>query len=130
MDFKGRNKVSPEFSMSSMTDIVFLLLIFFMLTSNNVVQDAFDLKLPKASGKAEHKQNISVSITKDNRYYIDKEKVSLRSLAPRLRKELANVRKPTIIIRAEEGVNIEKVTRIMEIAYKNKWGAILAVQPK
>ena len=57
MDFKGRNKVSPEFSMASMTDIVFLLLIFFMLTSTLVTVDALDLVLPKAKGKTEHKQN-------------------------------------------------------------------------
>ncbi|MFT7331688.1 MAG: biopolymer transport protein ExbD, partial [Roseivirga sp.] len=62
MKFKGRNKVSPEFSMSSMTDIVFLLLIFFMLTSN--APNALDMILPSAKGKSTNTQNVSVSIKK------------------------------------------------------------------
>ncbi|MCB0375883.1 MAG: biopolymer transporter ExbD, partial [Sinomicrobium sp.] len=56
MKLKGRNKVSPEFSMSSMTDIVFLLLIFFMLTSN--IPNALDLLLPKAKGKSTNTQHL------------------------------------------------------------------------
>jgi biopolymer transport protein ExbD len=60
MKLKGRNKISPEFSMSSMTDIVFLLLIFFLLTSNS--PNALDLILPKAKGKTTNTQQVSVSI--------------------------------------------------------------------
>ncbi|MFO7673908.1 MAG: biopolymer transporter ExbD, partial [Lutibacter sp.] len=55
MDIRGRNKISPEFSMSSMTDIVFLLLIFFMITSTLVTTSALDILLPKASGITENK---------------------------------------------------------------------------
>ena len=51
MNLRGRNKVSPEFSMSSMTDIVFLLLVFFLLTSPAITPDALDLILPKAKEK-------------------------------------------------------------------------------
>ena len=62
MKLKGRNKVSPEFSMSSMTDIVCLLLVFFMITANS--PNALDLLLPKAKGKSTNTQNVSVSIDK------------------------------------------------------------------
>ena len=58
MNFKGRNKVTTEFNMSSMTDIVFLLLIFFMLASTLVTTSAIDIILPKASGKTENKKSI------------------------------------------------------------------------
>ena len=68
MKLKGRNKVSPEFSMSSMTDIVFLLLVFFMLTSN--APNALDLLLPKAKGKSTNTQNVSVTINKNLEYFV------------------------------------------------------------
>ena len=65
MNLRGRNKVSPEFSMSSMTDIVFLLLVFFLLTSPSLTPEALDLILPKAIGNTSNVQNASVSISND-----------------------------------------------------------------
>ncbi len=56
MNLRGRNKISPDFSMSSMTDIVFLLLVFFLLTSPAITPDALDLILPKAKGKSTNQQ--------------------------------------------------------------------------
>ena len=61
MNLRGRNKVNAEFSMSSMTDIVFLLLVFFLLTSPAITPDALDLILPKAKGKTTHQQRTSRS---------------------------------------------------------------------
>ena len=71
MRLRGRNKVTPEFNMSSMTDIVFLLLIFFMIASTLVSAEAIDLLLPKSSSKTTQTKNISVSVDKDVNYYID-----------------------------------------------------------
>lgn len=71
MNLRGRNKITPEFNMSSMTDIVFLLLIFFMIASTLVTTNAIDILLPKASGKTENKKSVSVSIKKDLTFYID-----------------------------------------------------------
>jgi len=76
MDIRGRNKINPNFNMSSMTDIVFLLLIFFMITSTLVTTSALDILLPKASGKTENRKSVSVSITKNLAFYIDNKKVS------------------------------------------------------
>ena len=59
MNIKGRNKVTPEFNMASMTDIVFLLLIFFMIASTLVSTNAIDIVLPKASGKTENKKSTA-----------------------------------------------------------------------
>ena len=130
MNLRGRNKISPEFSMSSMTDIVFLLLIFFMLTSPAITPEALDLILPKAKGKTTTKQNISVSITKDLQVYINKERVSNSALEQRLKTELAGVEDPTIILRAEEGVPIEKAVDVMDIANRNRYKIVLAVKPE
>jgi biopolymer transport protein ExbD len=129
MNLRGRNKVSPEFSMSSMTDIVFLLLVFFLLTSPAITPDALDLILPKAKGKSTNQQNASVSITKDGAYYINKERVSEFSIAKELKAALAGQDEPTIILRAEEGVPIEDAVFVMDIANKNNYKVVLAVRP-
>ncbi|WP_324720734.1 ExbD/TolR family protein [Salinimicrobium sp. HB62] len=130
MNLRGRNKISPEFSMSSMTDIVFLLLIFFMLTSPAITPEALDLILPKAKGKTTTKQNVAVSITKDLQVYIDKERVSNSSLEARLQEVLTGVEDPTIILRAEEGVPIENAVSVMDIANRNRYKIVLAVKPE
>ncbi len=129
MNLRGRNKVSAEFSMSSMTDIVFLLLVFFLLTSPAITPDALDLILPKAKGKTSNVQKASVSITKDGAYYVDKERVSEYSIESELKKVLAGQEEPTIILRAEEGVPIEDAVFVMDIANKNKFKVVLAVRP-
>ncbi|WP_340203232.1 ExbD/TolR family protein [Ascidiimonas sp. W6] len=128
MKVKGRNKVSPEFSMSSMTDIVFLLLVFFMLTSN--APNALDLLLPKAKGKSTNTQNVAVSINKNLEYYIDSQKVNPEFLETELKRKLKGQEKPTIILRAEESVPIEEAVNVMDIANANSYKVILAVRPK
>ena len=130
MNVRGRNKVSPDFNMSSMTDIVFLLLIFFMLTSTLVTVNALDILLPKAQGKTENNKSVAVSITKKLEFYVDRKKVSENELEQSLKSLLSSDENPTIVLRAEEGVPIEKAVRIMDIANRNKFKIILAVRPK
>ena len=113
--------------MSSMTDIVFLLLIFFMLTANS--PNALDLLLPKAKGKSTNTQNVSVSITKDLEYYVDKQKINGAYVEIELKKALEGQEKPTIILRAEESVAIKEAVNVMEIANRNNYKVILAVRP-
>lgn len=129
MNIRGRNKVTPEFNMSSMTDIVFLLLIFFMLASTLVTTNAIDILLPKAGGKTENKQSVAVSITKDLNYYIDQKLVGESVLELELKKILAEQEQPTIVLRAEKSVAVENVVKVMDIANRNKFKVILAVKP-
>ena len=130
MNLRSRNKVSADFSMSSMTDIVFLLLIFFMLTSPAITPEALDLILPKAKGKTTSQQNVSVSITKDLQIYINDERVSQSALESTLKTRLAGEDDPTIILRAEEGVPIERAVNVMDIANRNSYKIVLAVKPE
>ena len=116
--------------MSSMTDIVFLLLIFFMLTSTMVTTNALDLVLPKAKGKTDSNKNISVSINKDLQYFIDKEPVAEAELESRLLAILPGDAEKAIILRAEEGVPIEKAVGVLDIANRNQIKVVLAVRPK
>ena len=129
MNIRGRNKVSPEFNMSSMTDIVFLLLIFFMIASTLVSTSAIDILLPKASGKTENKKSIAVSIQKDLTYYIDEKRVGESVLESELIAALSNEESPTVVLRAEKSVPVENVVKVMDIANRNKFKIILAVKP-
>ncbi|MBA6154508.1 ExbD/TolR family protein [Gelidibacter maritimus] len=129
MNIRGRNKVTPEFNMSSMTDIVFLLLIFFMLASTLVTTSAIDILLPKADGKTENKQSIAVSITKDLNYYIDEKLVGESVLELELKNVLTDQDQPTIVLRAEKSVPVDNVVKVMDIANRNKFKVILAVKP-
>lgn len=115
--------------MSSMTDIVFLLLIFFMLASTLVTTNAIDILLPKADGKTENKKSVAVSITKDLNYYIDQKLVGESVLELELKSVLADFEEPTIVLRAEKSVAVENVVKVMDIANRNKFKVILAVKP-
>lgn len=130
MDIRGRNKISAEFSMASMTDIVFLLLLFFMITSTLVTTSALDILLPKASGITENNKATSVTITKDLVFYIDNKIVDEEILEQDLLALLVGKESPTIVLRAEEGVPIEKAVKVMDIANRNRYKVILAVRPK
>lgn len=131
MNLRGRNRVSAEFNMSSMTDIVFLLLIFFMIASTTIVSNnALDLVLPKSSGKSDEVKNVSVSVNSKLEYFIDKDKFAENTLEEKLKTMLANQADPTILLHVEEGVPIERAVSVMDIAYRNKFKIVLAVSPK
>jgi biopolymer transport protein ExbD len=129
MNIRGRNKISPEFNMSSMTDIVFLLLIFFMIASTLVTTNAIDILLPKASGKTENKKSVSVSIKKDLSFYIDQSKVEIQNLETELLQLLQKEAAPTLVLRAEKSVPVDYIVKVMDIANRNKFKIILAVNP-
>lgn len=128
MALKSRNKISANFNMSSMTDIVFLLLIFFMLTSTLVSPNALKLLLPSSKAKTLEKQTISVSITKDIEYFINENSVSLNSLEQELRLLVNNEKEPGIILHTDKTVAIEHVVKVMDIAYRNKYKIVLATK--
>ena len=130
MNLKGRNKVDPTFNMSSMTDIVFLLLIFFMLTSTLVTVSAIDVLLPKAGGKTENSKSVAVSITNESIFYIDKTEVSSANLESEILRNVGADKKKTIIIRGDKDVPYKNVMQVIDIANKNKLKMILAVNAK
>ena len=130
MNLRGRNKVDPTFNMSSMTDIVFLLLIFFMLTSTLVTVCAIDVLLPKAGGKTENNKSVAVTITDKSLFYIDKTKVSSSKLESEILRKVGADKKKTIIIRGHKDAPYKNVMKVIDIANKNKLKMILAVKGK
>jgi len=130
MNLRGRNKVDPSFNMSSMTDIVFLLLIFFMLTSTLVTVSAIDVLLPKAGGKTENSKSVAVSINSKSQFYIDKTLVSSANLEREILKSVGSDKKKTIVIRGDQDAAYKNVMKVIDIANKNKLKMILAVKGK
>jgi len=128
MALKKRSKVSAAFSMASMTDIVFLLLIFFMITSTMIAPNALKLLLPKSTHQTSATAVTSISITASLDYYIETTPVSLEDIEGILKNRFISekVLEPTISVHADKSVPIENVVKIMNIAKDNKWKLILA----
>ena len=131
MGLKKRAKVSAEFSMASLTDIIFLLLIFFMLTSNIAGVPSMDL--PESDSKTVAANSMNISIAKDGAYAFNGNTISSKNVERKLRTELAlmgaDKKNATLTIAAEKGVPFSKVTALMEIAAKLRMKAIIATQP-
>jgi len=130
MSLRSRNKVSANFSMSSMTDIVFLLLIFFMLTSTLVSPNALKLLLPNSKARTLEKQTLSVSITPEIDYYVGDKQVAIENLEQELKLEFTGQEEPAIVLHADKTVDIEYAVKVMDIAYRNKYKVVLATNPK
>jgi len=128
MALKRRNKVSAEFSMASMTDLVFLLLIFFMITSTLVAPNALKLLLPRSEHQTPASAITSISITASLDYYIETTPVLLEDIEGILKNRFAdeNITEPTISLHADRTVPIENVVNVMNIARNNRWKLILA----
>jgi len=127
MGLKKRSKVSAEFSMSSLTDIIFLLLIFFMLTSNLVAPNAINLKMPGTSQSSSPPSNekiTDVRVSQSGSFYVDGDKVSTSSLRSRMR----NLRGKTITISPHSEAPIEKVATVMDMAMTYSINSILAAE--
>ncbi|MDC1031632.1 biopolymer transporter ExbD [Flavobacteriaceae bacterium] len=129
MKLRGRNQIRPEFNMSSMTDVVFLLLIFFMIASTLAKQlNTIEVKLPQAEGKTENRSTVAVTITNANQYFIDSDKVTKRRLENQLISILSTMETPSIVLRTEKKVAINEVVYVMNIANRNGIKVVLAVE--
>ena len=128
MSLKSQNKINPNFSMSSMTDIVFLLLIFFMLTSTLVTTNALKIELPTSSADVLKQQTLSISITNDLRYFINNEAVEPVFLESKIREQYNAIENPTIVLRAAKTIPIEYAVEIIDLAYRNNYKIVLATQ--
>lgn len=130
MALKSRNKVSVAFSMASMTDIVFLLLIFFIIISTFVSPYALNVNLPTSNNKTTEKASVSVTIKADQSHYIDGKPVKADAVEQLLVAALQNKPKPQIVLFADESVPTGVTVRILDIANRHKFGIVLATKPQ
>lgn len=134
MALKRRNKVNAAFSMSSMTDIVFLLLIFFMVTSTLIAPNALKLLLPQSNNQTAAKPVTSISITKDIKYYINvkgtQKRVAFHEIEAKLQQAVGNNEEAFVSLHADKSVPIEYVVKVMNVAKRNNMKMILATAPE
>ncbi len=135
MALKRRNKVNAAFSMSSMTDIVFLLLIFFMVTSTLIAPNALKLLLPQSNNQTTAKAITTISITSDLKYYINDDgkvkRMRFNEIEPFLQNKYGVGNDDIYIsLHADKKVPWEEVVKIMNIARRNKYKMIAATAPE
>ncbi len=132
MAITSRHKRNINFAMSGMTDIVFLLLIFFMLVSTLIVPGAMMVDLPASNNQTIASPELNVSVTRNNEYYLDGEHVPFSEFEERLRQEIAaeEIQPVTVRLNADENLNWDQVTDFIELAKRVKFKVILGTKPE
>ena len=130
MAIESRHKTNKNFAMSGMTDIVFLLLIFFMITSTLIVPAARNVDLPESNNQTQANPVLVVSIDQEQQIFVDDQQYGLGELEGVLRKKLENYGEaPTIRLNADRDLNMEEVFSILDIARRNRYKVILGTKP-
>jgi biopolymer transport protein ExbD len=131
-DFRHGDKKLPPlslFSQSSLTDIVLLLLIFFLLTSSFVTNFGIRVEVPKAeSSAATELQFISVAVTKDGEFYVDGDLTARGSLATAIRNARNNKPQGTVVLRADKDAKVDDAVRVMNVSKALNLKIIMATE--
>ena len=136
MAIKTRNKLGVSFNSSSMSDLVFLLLIFFMLTSTLVAPHAIKLMLPSSNSKTMAKQTITVYINDQYQYFVDETPADETQLTDLINANIGNDSQATVVLRSDKTVPVQYVVNVIDAvneinnATGNNHKVILATSPK
>lgn len=131
MNLRRRHKIAPEVSTASLNDIMFFLMLFFLIASTVVNPNVIKLLLPKASsGQSVAKKTISVSITKELQYYVEKQLVPSNQIEQVLQSYLSKADELTVILYVDQTVQIQDIVNVMDISNKLKVKLVLATDPK
>lgn len=128
MDLNTKHKVQAAFSMSSMTDIIFLLLIFFMLTASFVTPSGLPVNLPSSKSSTIVMQKVSVTITKDLRYFVNDQRTNIRRLPDDLQAALKG-QEGIVVLHVDKTVPTEHLINVASIATSLKAKVSVATQP-
>jgi biopolymer transport protein ExbD len=130
MAIESRHKINKNFAMSGMTDIVFLLLIFFMIASTLIVPAARNVDLPESNNQTQANPVLVVSIDRQKTIFVDDQAYGLGELEGVLRKKLENYGEaPTIRLNADRDLDMEEVFVLLDIARRNRYKVILGTKP-
>lgn len=129
MNLRSRNKVDASFSMSSMTDLVFLLLIFFIIVSTLVSPYALPVDLPKSSNRIKDKQKVSLRIGPDLIYSVNNKIVDPENVESTLAGYLTGTDNPSIVMHVDQSVPTGETVKVLDIAKRNQWKIVLATKP-
>jgi biopolymer transport protein ExbD len=135
MALKKRSKISAEFSMASMTDMIFLLLIFFMITSTIVVPNAIKVMLPQSQKQTTSKPLIRVTIDADLNYYVAygrerERRVSFNEITPFLQERYSQDSELFVALYADETIPYKEIVKVLNVANENQFRMILVTRPK
>ncbi len=128
MNLKSKHKVDASFSMSSMTDVIFLLLVFFMLTSSFITPSGLKVNLPASKTSTIVMQKVSVTITDDLRYYVNDRRITKSRLEHELRKELEG-KEGVVVLHIDKSVPTEYLVEVAGIATSLEAKVSIATQP-
>lgn len=129
MNLQSRNKVDPAFSMASMTDLIFLLLIFFMLTSSFVTPSGLPVNLPSSVASTIEVQKVSVTVTKDLQFFVNDKRVTRSTLEGELKSKLSGP-KGVVVLHIDESVPTREMVLVAGIATKLEARVSIATKPK
>ena len=135
MAIQMRNKRDTQFSMASMSDLVFLLLIFFMLTSTLVAPNAIKLLLPSSKSKTMSTQTVTVYINKERSIYVDENKVDPANLENVLYSKIINEREASVVLRADKTAPVQDIVIVIDAVneinnkHQTNHKVILATKP-
>ena len=130
MAIKRGSKVDSGFSSASMTDMIFLLLMFMMIATTLINPNALRLMLPKASNQIKEKPYTSVSITSDLKYYVETKPVAFDQLESELAAKMEGMEKPTFALHMDKSVPVEEMVKVMVIAKNHNYQVLLATSPE
>ena len=130
MDFGSKNKIDPTFNMSSMTDMVFLLLIFFMLTSNFATPSGLPISVPTSSSSKKVMPKTNVAITKDLKYYLNEVEIPLDLLEEELKLVLEGVENGVVVLTVDRDVPVQNLVSVAGIAAKLDARVTIATKPE
>lgn len=128
MNIKPKHKIEAAFSMSSMTDVIFLLLIFFMLTSSFITPSGLPVNLPSSKSSSIIMQKVSVTITKDLEYFVNDKKVSKNNLEMTLRTAFEG-KDGLVVLHCDQSVPVEHLVHVAGIATALEAKVSIATKP-
>jgi biopolymer transport protein ExbD len=131
MGLRRKNRFAAEVSTASLNDIMFFLLLFFLIVSTVANPSVIKLMLPKASkSQSLNKQSVSLSITKDKKYYINNTPVVFSGLEAALQKAIEGIPEPTIVLRTDKSLQIQDLVDVLNIGNKLKIKMVLSTTNK
>ncbi|HRI34598.1 MAG: biopolymer transporter ExbD [Saprospiraceae bacterium] len=129
MNIRGRKREGAELSVESLNDIMFFLLLFFLIVSTLANPNIIKLMLPSSKQSEQtSKKPINLSVTNDLKYYIEKEPIAYEEIEPRLRKYVANVPDLTVVIRIDNRLEVQQLVNVLQIGVSLKVKMVLATE--
>ncbi len=131
MAIKRNKRFHAEVATSSLSDIMFFLLLFFLIISTLANPNVIRMTLPKSkTNEKTNKQLITISVTEDKRFFLDKEEVDFGQLEDRLLSQIDPAKQQTVVIRIPFNLQVQDLVDVLQIGVKNKLKFVIATSPK